>query len=111
MEGDTPIADQILDHQAEWGCKHQLSWSNSADRSNLRDIARRPPMHKHGWKQKRIPRPHKKLNRGNTTHICESVPEEDDNWNRTEWCPLMARTMILPERMGCEPTNNNTEKH
>ena len=25
LEGDMPIVDQILDHQAEWGRKHRLS--------------------------------------------------------------------------------------
>ena len=45
---------------------------------------------------------------GAILHTCKSISEEDDNWNMTEWFPLIARIMILPGKMGCEPTDNDT---
>ena len=60
-----------------------------------------------GGSRKEFP-DHPRNSTGAILHTCKSVPEEDDNWNRTEWRPFMARMMILPERMGCEPTDNDT---
>ena len=44
---------------------------------------------------------------GAILYLCENDPQ-DDSWDDSEWNPYIARMMILPEKMGFEPTDNDT---
>ena len=107
LGSETAIADQILEHQAEWGRKHRMDWGKKRDQALLKNIASSPLPPLIAVDGSRREGDAETRNSAGAILFTSDTPATDQEWEGTEWAPRLARVKLLPKRTGDEDTDND----